>query len=333
MTTATLVAGNRTMDTESRPRRSLEDLVDQLFAAMGFKDEPETAEPSATRSIHEARRLRQAGDVDTALAVLGSVNVARATPRETRWAFSEWTGLVKRRFGGGEVMVYSQDTGRAAALVPTGDGGTLEVAAVMGMRWRPRQAGLGAQPPGAQAPGRGCVMVTANVDIAALKARHPLGDTVEAAGVRLVGRGRVRQGVCPFHDEAEGSFTVYEDSQRFWCFGCGSGGDVLDFIQRSEDLTLPDAIARLDGSPGLAPGAAPRPVRTRRPCVRRASSPGPRPADGGGALLRRNAPAFDRSAGIPGLPGRRPRRRSRPRPRLLAGRRAAAGPGVLRLLG
>ena len=108
-------------------------------------------------------------------------------------------------------------------------------------------------------------MVTVNVDIPALKARHPLGDTVEAAGVRLRGRGRVRQGVCPFHDEAEGSFTVYADSEKFYCFGCGLGGDVLDFIQRSESLTLPEAIARLDGSPGLAPRAAHRPARTRRP--------------------------------------------------------------------
>ncbi len=108
-------------------------------------------------------------------------------------------------------------------------------------------------------------MVTANVDIPALKARHPLGDTVEAAGVRLRGRGRVRQGVCPFHDEAEGSFTVYADSERFYCFGCGLGGDVLDFIQQAEGLSLPDAIARLDGSPGLAPRAAIRPARTRRP--------------------------------------------------------------------
>ena len=107
-------------------------------------------------------------------------------------------------------------------------------------------------------------MVVANVDIAALKARHDLGDTVEAAGVRLRGRGRVRQGVCPFHDELEGSFTVYEDSQKFWCFGCGEGGDVLDFLQRSEGLSLPEAIARLDGSPGLAPRAAHRPARTRR---------------------------------------------------------------------
>ena len=137
MTTATLVAGNRTKDAVDRPRRSLEELVDQLFAAMGFKDEPETAEQSATRSIHEARRLRQAGDIDTALAVLGSMNVARATPREVRWAFSEWKGLVRRRFGDRDAVLYSQDTGRATALVPQGDGGTLEVAAVLGMRWRP----------------------------------------------------------------------------------------------------------------------------------------------------------------------------------------------------
>ncbi len=108
-------------------------------------------------------------------------------------------------------------------------------------------------------------MVTASVDIPALKARHDLGDMVEAAGVRLRGRGRVRQGVCPFHDESEGSFTVYSDSERWYCFGCGEGGDVLDFIQRSENLSLPEAIARLDGSPGLAPRAANRPARTRRP--------------------------------------------------------------------
>ena len=108
-------------------------------------------------------------------------------------------------------------------------------------------------------------MVVANVDIPALKARHPLGDTVEAAGVRLRGRGRVRQGVCPFHDEAEGSFTVYADSERFYCFGCGLCGDVLDFIRQAEGLSLTEAIARLDGSPGLAPRAAVRPAGTRRP--------------------------------------------------------------------
>ena len=37
----------------------------------------------------------------------------------------------------GNVLVYSQGDGRAAALVPTGDDGSLEVVAVLGMRWRP----------------------------------------------------------------------------------------------------------------------------------------------------------------------------------------------------
>ena len=138
MTTATLATGNRTMETAVRPRRSLEELVDRLMDALFTANtETETAEPGATRSIHEARRLRQAGDLDTALAVLGSVNVAQATPRETRWAFSEWKQMVRRRFGDRGAVLYSQGTGRASALVPHGDGGMLAVAAVLGMRWRP----------------------------------------------------------------------------------------------------------------------------------------------------------------------------------------------------
>ena len=109
-------------------------------------------------------------------------------------------------------------------------------------------------------------MVAVNVDITALKARHPLSEVVEAAGVKLQGRGRVRQGYCPFHDESEGSFTAYGDSQRWYCFGCGLGGDVLDFIQRIEGLTLPEAIRRLDvGGHRPVSETAPRPVPTRRP--------------------------------------------------------------------
>ena len=83
------------------------------------------------------------------------------------------------------------------------------------------------------------------MDIPQLKAAHPLGDVVEVSGVALRGRGRVRQGVCPFHEEGEGSFTVYADSQRFYCFGCGAGGDVLDYVQRREGLSLPAAVERL----------------------------------------------------------------------------------------
>ena len=138
MTTATLAAGNRAMDTAvARPRRSLEELVDRLMETL-FPAQTETAAtPGVARSVHEARRLRQAGDVDTALGVLADVDMAMATPGEARWAFSEWKSLVKRRSGDRDPVVYSQGAGRAAALVPTGYGGTLEVVAVLGMRWRP----------------------------------------------------------------------------------------------------------------------------------------------------------------------------------------------------
>ena len=132
MTTATAVMSNRTMDNVVR----LEELVDHLMAALKFGDDDGTAEPGAARSIHEARRLRQAGDVDGALALLAEVDTASAETNQARWAFSEWKQLVKRRFGERDPVVYSQGTGRAAALVPQGDE-TLGVVAVLGMRWRP----------------------------------------------------------------------------------------------------------------------------------------------------------------------------------------------------
>ncbi len=119
MTTATVAIGNRTMDTAVRPRRSLEELVDRVMAAL-FREERETAmqtaseataTPSLAGNVHEARRMRQAGDIDGALAVLGGLDTGKAETREARWAYAEWTQLVKRRFGGRGALVYSQGTG------------------------------------------------------------------------------------------------------------------------------------------------------------------------------------------------------------------------------
>ena len=133
-TQATTIGG-----TGTRPRPSLEELVDRLMAAL-FRAEPETAPqaetPSVTRSVHEARRRRQAGHIDGALAVFAVMDTTKAEAHQARWAYAEWTQMVKRRFGDRDALVYSQGTGRAAALVPHGDG-TLEVAATLEMRWEP----------------------------------------------------------------------------------------------------------------------------------------------------------------------------------------------------
>ena len=116
---------------------------------------------------------------------------------------------------------------------------------------------------------------TATIDIPALKRRSPLAGVVEGSGVTLSSRAgnRVRQGVCPFHEETQGSFTVYADTQRWYCFGCGLGGDVLDFIQRLDGVGLPEAIRRLDGGDWLPANPqraerrprAPEPPFTRDP--------------------------------------------------------------------
>ena len=129
MTTATL--GNPTLE---RPRPSLDELVDRVIEAM-FPEQANTAQ-SVARTVHDARRLRRSGDLDAALAVFAGVDASKAEKREARWAFSEWTQIVKRRFSGRDLLVYSQGTGRAAALVNRDDG-ALEVVAVLGMRWQP----------------------------------------------------------------------------------------------------------------------------------------------------------------------------------------------------
>src|SRR5918911_2919410 len=103
-----------------------------------------------------------------------------------------------------------------------------------------------------------------NDDIQTLKTTYPLADVVESAGVRLrrVGPGSLR-GLCPFHAERTPSFTIYLERQRFWCFGCGAGGDVLDFVQRHEGLrTVGEARTWLAGSPLPTQRSAAGPVES-----------------------------------------------------------------------
>lgn len=117
---------------------SLEALVGRLMDAL-WCDKPRAEEASLAHTIHEARRLRQAGDLDGALAAFAGLDVTKATTTEARWAYTEWLDLVKRKFKGVDVMVYSPSKGRAAALI-AGDGDSLEVLTVLGMRWQPGKA-------------------------------------------------------------------------------------------------------------------------------------------------------------------------------------------------
>jgi DNA primase len=49
-------------------------------------------------------------------------------------------------------------------------------------------------------------------------------------------------GLCPFHSEKTGSFSVHATRQFYHCFGCGASGDVFSFVQKIENITFPEAV-------------------------------------------------------------------------------------------
>lgn len=54
--------------------------------------------------------------------------------------------------------------------------------------------------------------------------------------------GRNQKCLCPFHSEKTPSLVVYPDTQSFYCFGCGAGGDVITFIMKIENLDYIEAV-------------------------------------------------------------------------------------------
>ncbi len=69
--------------------------------------------------------------------------------------------------------------------------------------------------------------------------------------VNLKRRGKNLVGLCPFHNEKTPSFTVYPDSQSFYCFGCGAGGEAIAFIRRVENLDYTEAVRYLCDKSGM----------------------------------------------------------------------------------
>ncbi len=69
--------------------------------------------------------------------------------------------------------------------------------------------------------------------------------------ITLTKRGGRLFGLCPFHKEKTPSFSVNAESQFFHCFGCGQGGNVIDFIMGVENLTFFEAKRFLANKLGI----------------------------------------------------------------------------------
>jgi DNA primase len=61
--------------------------------------------------------------------------------------------------------------------------------------------------------------------------------------LKRVGKNQV--GLCPFHDDKSPSFSVTEDKQLYHCFGCGAGGDVVDFLIQLNNQSFSEVILEL----------------------------------------------------------------------------------------
>jgi DNA primase len=79
-------------------------------------------------------------------------------------------------------------------------------------------------------------------------------DIVRVVGeyVRLKKTGKDFSGLCPFHEEKTPSFTVSPIKQIFYCFGCGKGGDVFNFVMDMEKSAFPEAVRTVAEKCGIA---------------------------------------------------------------------------------
>ena len=95
-------------------------------------------------------------------------------------------------------------------------------------------------------------------DTDAIRRGHPIADVAAASGLELRRTGGRLTAVCPFHGDSRPSLVIYPASRSYYCFGCGAGGDVIDFMSRLHRVDFKEAVALLAGSRLPVPAAVPR---------------------------------------------------------------------------
>jgi DNA primase len=88
-------------------------------------------------------------------------------------------------------------------------------------------------------------------DVKAVRDAVPIDAVVsDYLQLRNAGGGNLK-GLCPFHDEKSPSFHVSPSKGLYHCFGCGAGGDTLDFVMKLDHLSFSEAVERLAGQAGI----------------------------------------------------------------------------------
>ncbi|MDR2098996.1 MAG: DNA primase, partial [Rickettsiales bacterium] len=81
--------------------------------------------------------------------------------------------------------------------------------------------------------------------------------------IPLSRKGKEHWGVCPFHSEKTGSFSVSEEKQFYHCFGCGAHGDIITFTMQHQHMSFIEAVEKLAADAGIEVPKASREERER----------------------------------------------------------------------
>lgn len=132
---------------------------------------------------------------------------------------------------------------------------------------------------GAERPAAGHADQTA-LDVEEIKRGASILDVLDRFRITVEGSGLSRRARCPFHEDRVPSFRVYLNTNRYYCFGCGAKGDVIELVQRLEGVSFREALQRLATVAPSPPAAA-----ADRVALETAPS-SPWPADHGVAVHR-----------------------------------------------
>ena len=89
-------------------------------------------------------------------------------------------------------------------------------------------------------------------DVAEVRDRARIDEVVrETVELKPAGGGSYK-GLCPFHEERSPSFQVSPAKGLWYCFGCGEGGDTIDFVRRVDALSFAEAVEKLAGKFGIS---------------------------------------------------------------------------------
>ena len=75
-----------------------------------------------------------------------------------------------------------------------------------------------------------------------LKKEVSLLRLIESQGHTLIKRGKNHVMRCVFHADATASLTITPEKNLYHCFGCGAAGSVLDWVMKTQSVSLPHAV-------------------------------------------------------------------------------------------